>query len=243
MKPVKNRLTPFLIILLIVLLWILFAVVMYKLNSKVKDDITKLNIKDDLVMELYSYNQDEDIILFSQNKYDLNTLPSDYIFKRATRTMTIEDVEINKNNFIITYDSLDAAIKTSFGPDFNYDIKDINSVVKSDLEINDKKVIFNIKYDSNSNNYVGTYTLDNNIDEVKVYKKLVEATKDDYVNLKIGYVFYKENDSINICNDYNCTSIVKTIDSLDDYNFENYITVSLKKASDEVYYYYKSSSN
>lgn len=242
MKASKNRLTPFLIILLIILLWILFAVVMYKLNSKKTiDNVTKLNIKDDLVMELYSYNLDEDIIFFSQSKYDVNVLPSYYIFSRATRFMTVEDVEFSGNSFTITYDSLDAAIKTSFGPDFNYDIKDINNTIKSDLEINDKKIIFNVKYDSSTNTYKGTYSLDDNINDIKVYKKLVEATKDDYVNLKIGYIFYKENDKFDICNDYTCSSIVASVENIEDYNTNNYVIVSLKKASDEVYYYHKNS--
>ncbi len=239
MKASRNRLTPFLVIILIVLIWILVALILYKLmRNGTFSNIKRLKLDDDLVQELYSYITDEDIIIYSDHEYDLNTLPATYIFSKATRFMTIEDVEFTTNKqFKISYESLDSAIKTAFGPDIKYDLSKLNDTIKTNLELNDHKLLFKVKYDSVSNSYIGTYEEVTSPTPVLINHKLVMATKNDTVNLKVGYVFYKSGDKYQICDDYNCQKIVKEVDSLDNYDYEQFITVSLKKASDEVYYY------
>ena len=236
----RNRVTPILVIIVIVLAWIFIGILLYKFNKMgIIGGVKRLKIDDDLVEELYSYTTDSDIILYSQKNYSLDSLPSDYIFSKATRFMTLEDMEIGKGQFRITYESLDSAIKTAFGPDIKYDLTKINSSIVTDFESNDHKLVFNVKYDANSKMYVGTYSLSNAVNNVQVGKKLLSATKTKTVNLKIGYVFYKHDTNYKICDNYKCEKIVSEIDNIEDYDYDDgdKITVSLRKASDEVYYY------
>ena len=138
---------------------------------------------------------------------------------------------------IISYESLDSAIKTAFGPDIKYDLSDINGKIETNFEINDKKLLFNVKYDKNNKVYYGNYEIIKDTKNINVKKELVQATKTNTVNLKIAYVIYKNGDKIQICSDNDCTKIEKEIDNFDNYKYDKYVTVSLKKASDEVYYY------
>lgn len=246
MKKSRNRLTPILVIILIILIWILAVTIIYKMvKNGTFIGSRKLKLNDDLVQELYSYVTDEDIVLYSNGKYDINSLPSDYIFSKATKFMTIEDIEfLDNNNFIISYESLDGAIKTAFGPDIKYDLSNINTQVKTYIETEEEyKLVLDVKYNSKTKEYYGTYTTTGKKDEVIIKKELVEASKDDYVNLKVGYIFYKYSDNkYKICNDINCSRVLKEVSTIDDYtDYDSYVTISLKKASDEVYYYYKNS--
>lgn len=240
MKNSRNRLTPFLIISLIILIWILIAVILFKLSNNVSvNKIVKLKLDDDLVQELYSYTNDDDIVLYSKGSYDVNNLPVNYIFSKATRFMTIEDVEISGSKFIVTEEAMDYAIKTAFGPDFKYDLKNIDGIVNTNFELNDNKLEFTVKYDSNNKVYTGTYKEFKSVNNVLVYTKLIDATKDKTVNLKIGYAFYREsNGKIEVCNNSVCGIVKDTVNSKENIKLENEITVSLKKASDEAYYYY-----
>lgn len=239
MKASRNRLTPFLVIILIVLIWILVSLILYKLmRNGTFSNVKRLKLDDDLVQELYSYITDEDIIIYSNKEYQLDNLPDTYIFSKATRFMTIEDVAFTNNKqFKISYESLDGAIKTAFGPDIKYDLSKLNAEIKTYFELNDHKLLFNVKYDSTSNSYIGTYTEIIIPDSVLVHHELIMATKNDTVNLKVGYIFYKQGDRYQICDDYTCQKIIKEVDNLDNYEYDKFITVSLKKASDEVYYY------
>ncbi len=242
MSKSRNRVTPILVFILIVLIWILVALIIYKAMSNGVFE-KKLKLNDDLVQELYSYVTDEDIILYSSNKYDINSLPSEYIFSKATKVMTLEDIELSNNQFTIDYDSLDGAIKTTFGPDIKYDLSNINGEVQTYLETEEEyKIILNVKYDSKNKKYYGTYSTTGKENEVKIKKSLVSATKGEYVNLKVGYVFYKfDNDKYKICSNEKCERVVKEVENIDDYKFDSFVNISLKKASDEVYYYYKNS--
>lgn len=239
MKASRNRLTPFLVIILIVLIWILVALILYKLmRNGTFSNIKRLKLDDDLVQELYSYITDEDIITYAEHEYNLDTLPDTYIFSKATRFMTIEDVELTANKQVkISYEALDSAIKTAFGPDIKYDLSKLNGQIKTNFELNDHQLIFNIRYDSVSKSYIGTYEEVITPSSVLVNHKLTMATKNDTVNLKVGYVFYKQTDKYQICDDYECKKIIKEVDNLDNYEYDKFIKVSLKKASDEVYYY------
>lgn len=239
MKKSRNRVTPFLLALLVVLVWVFIFSVIYKvIKNNNNRRIKRLKLDDDLVQELYSYVTNEDILAYSLNKYSIDSLPSDFIFKKATDFMTIEDVELNsKNEFKILYESLDGAIKTAFGPDIKYDLSDINSSIKTNFELNDNKLLFDVKYDKDNKYYYGTYTIIKDEKEINVKKELVQATKTNTVNLKIAYVIYKNSDKIQICSDYKCDKIENEIDNFDDYKYDRYVTVSLKKASDDVYYY------
>ena len=239
MKKSRNRVTPILVIILIVLIWVLFACIIYKLTKNGTIGVKRLKLEDDLVQELYSYTTDDDILLYSKSGYNIESLPSEYIFSKATRFMTLEDVELNDvtKQFSITQECLDSAIKTAFGPDFKAELKNIDASVKTDFELNEHKLLFKIKYDSSTNSYVGTYSEITTNDNILVTKKLLAATKSKTVNLRIGYYFYKFDTNYKICNDSKCDSIVEEVNSLDDLKYDKYITVSLKKASDEVYYY------
>ena len=234
----KNRLTPLLVGILIGLIWILIFSVIYKLieHNKLKN-ITKLKLDDDLVQELYMGVTDEDLLLYTTGKYTNVDLPVNYIFKRATMSMTIEDIEFKNNTFKITYESLDSAIKMVYGPDFKYDLSKIDDSIESYIMIDDQYLVFNVKYDSKEDAYVGTFTKTSKNEDIKVKRELVQAYKDKNLNLKINYVIYKENGKYQICSDSKCSKIEKEVDNLDDYKSKKNITVSLKKASDEVYYY------
>lgn len=242
MKNTRNRLTPFLVIILICLIWLMITILIYKLTIKRPvNNVKKLKLDDDLVQELYSYVTDEDIYVYSNGKYDVSNLPNTYIFGRATRYMTTEDIEFgNQKQIKVSKESLDAAIKTSFGPDFTYDLSTLNGTIQTSFILNEKKLSFNVKYDSTSDSYIGIYS-ENNSNEILVHKELIGATKTDTVNLKVGYAFYKKGTKYQICNDSKCTKIVKELDSLDNFEFENELIVSYKKASDEVYYYHSNS--
>lgn len=236
MEHSRNRVTPVLAIILINLIFILFASIYYKFNnSKTKEK--KLKLDDDLVQELYSYTNDEDVLLYSNKEYNIDNLPDYYIFSKATRFMTTEDIEMAGGQFKISYDSLDSAIKTAFGPDIKYNLSNINASIKTNFELDDNYLVFNVKYDKNTNSYIGTYTIykDNGI---LVSKKLLSATKNNYVNLTIGYVFYKHDTNYKICNNSTCDKIDKEVDSLDNIDYSDKIVVSLNKASDDVYYYH-----
>ena len=237
----RNRVTPILVIILIVVFWIFIGVLIYKLQkNRVTEEITRLKIDDDLVQELYSYTTDEDIMLYSDKKYDVTNLPSEYIFSKASRFLTLEDIYLKKGQFYISYDALDGAIKTAFGPDMKYDISNINSNITTGIDINDRKLILNVKYNSKSKKYYGTYKFGTNKAQILVSKKLLSATKSDTVNLEVGYVFYKYDTNYKICNDKTCSKIIEEIDNIDDYDYnKKTVTISLKKASDDVYYYEK----
>ena len=126
----------------------------------------------------------------------------------------------------------------AFGPDFKYDLSKINTNVLTSLSLKENSYLnLNIHYDSKSNNYLGNYVETEKQDKVKVYHKLVEATKTDTVNLKIGYLFYIKDNQYQICSDESCLKVVKQVSSLKDIDFDKFITINLKKASDEVYYY------
>lgn len=239
MKKSRNRVTPFLVAILVVLVWILIFSIIYKfIQNNNKRRIKRLKLDDDLVQELYSYITSNDILVYSKKEYTINNLPIEFIFSKATDFMTLEDIELNsKNEFKITYESLDSAIKTAFGPDIKYDLSDINGKIETNFEINDKKLLFNVKYDKNNKVYYGNYENIKDTKNINVKKELVQATKTNTVNLKIAYVIYKNGDKIQICSDNECTKIEKEIDNFDNYKYDKYVTVSLKKASDEVYYY------
>lgn len=235
----RNRVTPFLVGILVVLVWILIFSVIYKvLKNNNSHRIKRLKLDDDLVQELYSYITNDDIMIYSLDNYTIDNLPTNFIFRKATDFMTIEDIEMNsKNEFKISYESLDSAIKTAFGPDIKYDLSDINSSIKTNFELNDNKLLFNVKYDKNTNMYIGTYKIIKDEKEINVKKELVQATKTNTVNLKIAYVVYMNGDKIQICDDINCDKIEKEINNFDNYKYDKYVTISLKKASDDVYYY------
>ena len=235
----RNRVTPFLVAILVVLVWILIFSIIYKfIKNNNNRRIKRLKLDDDLVQELYSYISSDDILVYSLEKYSIDNLPIDFIFEKATNFMTLEDIELNsKNEFKISYESLDSAIKTAFGPDIKYDLSNINGKIKTNFEINDNKLIFDVKYDKENKYYYGTYEIIKKEVEVYVKKELVLATKTNTVNLRIAYVIYKNSDKIQICSDYKCDKIEKEIDNFDDYKYDRYVTVSLKKASDDVYYY------
>jgi hypothetical protein len=236
----KNRVTPFLVIILLVLIIVLIAIILIKMTNKNLANYKNLKTSDDLVMELYDNYEDDDIKLFIGKKYTADTLPSTYIFKKATKFMTLEDVEFKENtSFIIDSEAIDSGIKTAFGPDFKYNIKDINGKVVTDFEINDKKLIFDVSYDASSNTYVGTYTEDNSSSAIKLSKKLLSAyKKGDIIYLKVGYQFYKDNNgSYVLCNDSECNKTLDTVTNFEDFKYKKTILIGLKKASDEVYYY------
>lgn len=239
MKKSRNRVTPFLVGILVVLVWVLIFSVIYKvLKNNNSRRIKRLKLDDDLVQELYSYITNDDIKIYSLENYTIDNLPADFIFRKATDFMTLEDLELNsKNEFKISYESLDSAIKTAFGPDFKYDLSNINSSIDTNFEINDKKLLFNVKYDKEKKLYYGTYKVINNDKEINIKRELVQATKTNTVNLKIAYVVYMNSDKIQVCSDINCNNIEKEIDNFDNYNYDKFVTISLKKASDEVYYY------
>ena len=132
----KNRLTPLLLGILIGLIWILAFVVIYKVirNTTLKN-IKKLKLDDDLVQEMYMDITDDDILLYTTGKYTTSNLPVNYIFKRATKYMDIEDIEFDNDTFKISYDSLDSAIKSAYGPKFEYDLSKINGSIESYLMI------------------------------------------------------------------------------------------------------------
>ncbi len=239
MKISRNRVTPFLVAILVVLVWIFIFSVIYKfIQNNNRRRIKRLKLDDDLVQELYSYITANDLLVYSKKEYNINNLPIEFIFSKATDFMTLEDIELNsKNEFKISYESLDSAIKTAFGPDIKYDLSDINGKIETNFEINDKKLLFNVKYDKNNKVYYGNYEIIKDTKNINVKKELVQATKTNTVNLKIAYVIYKNGDKIQICSDNKCTKIEKEIDNFDNYKYDKYVTVSLKKASDEVYYY------
>ena len=239
MKISRNRVTPFLVAILVVLVWIFILSVIYKfIQNNNRRRIKRLKLDDDLVQELYSYITANDLLVYSKKEYNINNLPIEFIFSKATDFMTLEDIELNsKNEFKISYESLDSAIKTAFGPDIKYDLSDINGKIETNFEINDKKLLFNVKYDKNNKVYYGNYEIIKDTKNINVKKELVQATKTNTVNLKIAYVIYKNGDKIQICSDNDCTKIEKEIDNFDNYKYDKYVTVSLKKASDEVYYY------
>lgn len=239
MKISRNRVTPFLVAILVVLVWIFIFSVIYKfIQNNNRRRIKRLKLDDDLVQELYSYITANDLLVYSKKEYNINNLPIEFIFSKATDFMTLEDIELNsKNEFKISYESLDSAIKTAFGPDIKYDLSDINGKIETNFEINDKKLLFNVKYDKNNKVYYGNYEIIKDTKNINVKKELVQATKTNTVNLKIAYVIYKNGDKIQICSDNDCTKIEKEIDNFDNYKYDKYVTVSLKKASDEVYYY------
>ncbi len=244
MKNSRNRLTPFLVIVLIVLIWVLIGLVIYKLMAKdiihLDPNTKKLKLDDDLVQELYSYVTDDDIILYSSKDYTIDDIPLSYLISKGSKFMTIEDVYFESNKVTISYDSMDSAIKMAFGPDIKYEITSLDEVLTY-LELNDHRLALKLDYDADSENYVGTYREVSDPSEVKVAHKLLGATKNDTVNLEIGYFFYKGEDSYQICKDASCKSVKETITSLDDAKYDNTLIVSLKKASDGVYYYYKNS--
>lgn len=244
MKGNRNRLTPFLVIILLVLIWILISIIIFKLmENGTIGNTKKLKLDDDLVQELYSYITLDDVKIYSSKDYDINTLPDTYIVSKASRFMTIEDIELlNNNRFVISSNSLDNFIKTAFGPDIKYDLKDIKGKVESNLELNENKLLLDMTYDKINNNYVGYYKEIKYENEVLVKKELVQATKTDTVNLKINYVFYKKNNNkYDICKDAECNKILESIDNIDDYQLKDSMIVSFSKASDEVYYYQKNS--
>ena len=241
----KNRLTPFLIISLIILIWILLAVLIFK-NSKIEkivDNEKRIKINDGLIQELYDGILDEDIKFFDTGDYTLDNLPKEYIISKATRFMTSEDIVLGKQNFILNEDTLTNAIKMGFGPDIKYNLTNIKEIVATELYYEDKLLELNVKYDAIKKYYYGTYNFKDKEDNIKVYKSIVKATKDDYINLYINYIFYTtENDNIYVCNDIKCTKKDK-INNLSKSIFKNKygkkIIVSYKKAGDDVFYYYK----
>lgn len=239
MKRSRNRVTPFLVAILVILVWFLIFSIIYKtIQNRNSKRIKRLKLDDDLVQELYSYITSDDLLVYSEKDYNIENLPINFIFSEATDFMTLEDIELNsKNEFKITYESLDSAIKTAFGPDIKYDLSDINDKIKTNFEINDNKLLFNVKYDKDNKIYFGTYEIIKDEQIINVKKELVQATKTNTVNLKIAYVIYKNGDKIQICSDNECSKIEKEIDNFDSYKYDKFVTVSLKKASDEVYYY------
>lgn len=240
MKNTRNRLTPFLLIIFICLIWVLIGVVSAKLIQRNKDnrDIKKLKLDDELVQELYSYINDNDIILFSSKNYKVTNLPNDFIIKKAFDYMTIENIEfLPGNRFVIDYNALDGSIKRAFGPEFKYDFNNLDISVKTEFSLEENNLIFNIKYDKKTNSYIGTYKEDNSTNEVLVNHELVRATMDKNIDFKIGYIFYKNNGKYQICNNYKCDKIVKEVDSIEDYKYDQFITISLKKSNDDSYYY------
>jgi len=237
-KNSRNRLTPLLVGILIGLIWLLIFLIIYKVlrNNSLKN-VKKLKLDDDLVQELYMGISDDDILLYTTGKYTNSNLPVNYIFKRATKSMTIEDIEFKDNTFKITYDSLDSAIKTVYGPDFEYDLSKIDGSIETYIMLDGKYLLFNVKYDSNLNAYVGTYSKIDTMSDIKLKRELVQAYKDKNINLKIEYTIYKENGKYQICSDSSCSKIEKEVDNLDDYKSKKHVKVELKKASDDVYYF------
>ena len=240
----KNRVTPFLVIIWLILIIVLIAIILIKMTNKNLANYKNLKTTDDLVMELYDNFDDYDIKLFSNKKYSIDSLPSAYIFKKATRFLTTEDVEFKDNSsFVLDYDAVDSGVRTAFGPDFKYDLKDIDEKVTTEFEINDKKLVFDVSYDSSSNTYVGTYSEDSSFSSIKLSKKLLTAyKKSDIIYLKIGYKFYREVDGkFVLCNNSECARDEEIMSSFDDYDYKQTVLIALKKGSDEVYYYHSNS--
>ena len=240
----KNRVTPFLVIILLVLIIVLIAIILIKMTNKNLANYKNLKTDDDLVMELYDNFDDYDIKLFSNKKYTTDTLPAAYIFKKATRFLTTEDVEFKENSsFVLDYDAVDSGVKTACGPDFKYDIKSIDEKITTEFEINEKKLVFDVNYDGSSNTYVGTYSEDNSFNSVKLSKKLLTAyKKGDIIYLKVGYKFYREaGEKFVLCNNSECGRDEETVAGFDDYEYKQTVLIALKKGSDEVYYYHSNS--
>ena len=81
----RNRVTPFLVAILVVLVWILIFSIIYKfIKNNNNRRIKRLKLDDDLVQELYSYISSDDILVYSLEKYSLDNLPIDFIFEKAT---------------------------------------------------------------------------------------------------------------------------------------------------------------
>ena len=230
MKKSKNRVTPILVIILIILLWILAFCIFKKLKKD--NNVKRLSLDD-------TYTTSDDIFLYSKGEYNKDNLPIDYIFAKATYFMSIEDIEIDeeKKTFKITSDYVDKYVKNAFGPDSKYDLTSINALVKTYFELNDHRLLFNVKYDANTHSYVGVYSEITDENQVLVSKKLLDSTDGDKVTLKIGYIFYKYDTNYKICNNDKCDSIVKEVDSLDNIEYDKYVTVTLTKASDDIYYF------
>ena len=236
MQKTRNRLTPFLEIILIVLIGVFVFVLINKLIVHGKLGVKKYKLDDPLIQELYSGITDDDIKYLSRENHNSSSLDVGYIFTKATSSMTIEDIELGDKDFKISYDSLDSAIKTTFGPDYKYDLTSISGEYDSYFEIDDKRIVFKIRYDKDQQEYAGTYSYKEN-DNILVKKELVQATKTRLLNLKIAYTFYKHDGNYKICSDYKCSNIVKEVDDINNYKSDKYITVSLNKASDEAYYF------
>ena len=239
MIKTRNRLTPFLVIILILELGVWCFVFVHKLRVSEKIGIRKYKLEDPLIQELYQNITDEDIKYYAEGKHDVNSLTSGYIFSKATKNMTVEDFKVENKMFYITYDALDFGIKIGFGPDFKYDLSSINGLVNTYFEINDKPVNFNVKYDSLKEEYTGLYSYKDLNNEIFVKRKLVQATKnrEDDLNLKIEYAFYKKSNKLQVCEDYRCEKIIKEVTNIDDVDYTNTMTVVLNKASDDLYYY------
>ena len=243
MIKTRNRLTPFLVMILIIEFGILCFVIVHKLrtSNKIGIGIKKYKLDDPLIQELYQSITDEDIKYFAEGEHDINTLTSGYIFTKATSNMTIEDFTLENKVVHLSYDSLDGGIKVAFGPDFKYDLSGINEKVNTYFEIDDKEVDFNIKYDNSKEEYTGNYVNKNLKNKILVKRKLSQATKNrsDELNLTIDYTLYKFDNNYKICSDYSCEKIVKEVENIDDIEYMNSTTVVLDKASDELYYYNK----
>ena len=241
MIKTRNRLTPFLIMIIIIELGVLCFVTVHKLkvSNKITIGIKKYKLDDPLIQELYQSITDEDIKYFAEGSHDVNSLTSGYIFSKATSNMTIEDYKIENKMFYITYDALDGGIKVSFGPDFKYDLSSINGLTNTYFEIDEKPVNFNVRYDVVKEEYTGIYSYKDLTNDIYVKRNLVQVTKDreQELNFKIEYAFYKKNDKYEVCKDYNCDEIIKEVDSIDRIDYTNTTTVVLSKASDDLYYY------
>lgn len=236
MQKTRNRLTPFLEIILMVLIGVLFFVTINKMIKNGKIVLKRFKLDDPLIQELYLNFNDEDIKYFSTKNHSISSLDAGYIFTKATSSMTIEDIELGDNTFKISYDSLDSAIKTTFGPDFKYDLSSIKGEFDTYFEIDDKIMVFNIRYDKANEEYIGNYTLRDK-DTILVKKELVQAYKNRNLKLKVGYVFYKLDGNYKICDDSKCEKIVKEVDDIEKYDYKDFVTISLRKSSDEAYYY------
>lgn len=237
-KNSRNRLTPFLVAILICLVWILIFEIIYKVlhNNELKN-IKKLKIDDDLVQELYVGINNDDILLYSTGNFDLQNLPVTHVFKKATKVMTSDEIELNNGKFKISKVALDGAIETVYGPDFKYDLTNINGKVDTYFILDEQYLSFDVKYDKATDCFIGTYSKIDNDSDINVKRELVQAYKDKKINLKIGYVIYKQTDKYQICSDSTCSNIIKEVDTLDNYKYDSYVKVSLAKASDEVYYF------
>lgn len=239
MIKTRNRLTPFLAIILIVELGVLCFVIVHKLRVSNKIWVKKIKLDDPIIQELYQEITDEDIEYYAEGEHDINSLTAAYIFSKATSNMTSEDFSIENKMFYMSYDALDGGIKVGFGPDFKYDLSSINGTVSTYFEIDEKPVNFNVKYDSTKEEYVGTYIYKDLSDKVLIKKKLVQATRDREhdINLSIDYAFYKKDNKYKVCEDYKCEKIIKEVDNVDDIDTTSNMTVIYDKASDDLYYY------